>query len=157
MVNDTSDRKFTPNPERKTRERDKFFDWLHGKWHDSFCPVGPCVTSADAITDPQRLAVRLTGNGDRKQDGNTGQMIFPVAAVVAFVSRWVRLEPGDLISTGTPSGVGSSTGTYLIRFPGRKFGLQRAKSKSPIKNLYCLAICNPRCARTSWEPDQTGG
>ena len=113
VVNDISDRKFTPNPGRKPRERDKYFDWLHGKWHDTFCPMGPCITSADAIPDPQSLGVRLAVNGDPKQDGNTGQMIFPVAAIIAFISRWVTLEPGDIISTGTPSGVGSSTGTYL--------------------------------------------
>ena len=113
VVNDISDRKYQPNPGRKTRERDKFFDWLHGKWHDTFCPVGPCVTSADAIPDPQDLAIRLTVNGATRQDGKTGQMIFPVAAVIAFISRWVTLEPGDILSTGTPSGVGSSTGTYL--------------------------------------------
>lgn len=113
VVNDISDRKYTPNPGRQPRERDKFFDWLHGKWHDTFCPMGPCITSAAAIPDPQALAVRLTVNGQLKQDGHTGQMIFPVAAVVAFLSRWMALEPGDVISTGTPSGVGSSTGTYL--------------------------------------------
>ena len=113
VVNDISDRKYAPNPGRKPRERDKFFDWLHGKWHDTFCPMGPCITSVAAIPDPQALAVRLSVNGDLKQDGHTGQMIFPVAAIIAFLSRWVTLEPGDVISTGTPSGVGSSTGTYL--------------------------------------------
>ena len=56
VVNDITDRKFTPNPGRKPRERDKFFDWLHGKWHDTFCPVGPCILSADAVPDPQDLA-----------------------------------------------------------------------------------------------------
>jgi 2-keto-4-pentenoate hydratase/2-oxohepta-3-ene-1,7-dioic acid hydratase in catechol pathway len=113
VVNDISDRKFTPNPGRKSRERDKFFDWLHGKWHDSFCPVGPCVLSADAAADPQDLPVRLSVNGETRQDASTAQMVFPVAAVVSFLSRFVTLEPGDLISTGTPSGVGSSTGRYL--------------------------------------------
>ncbi|MFO0953873.1 MAG: fumarylacetoacetate hydrolase family protein [Isosphaeraceae bacterium] len=113
VVNDVSDRKYMPNPGRKTRERDKFFDWLHGKWHDTFCPVGPCVLAAGEAVDPQNLPVKLTVNGDLKQNGNTAQMVFPVAAVVAFISRFVTLEPGDLISTGTPSGVGSATGTYL--------------------------------------------
>lgn len=113
VVNDITDRKFTPNPDRKPRERDRFFDWLHGKWHDTFCPVGPCLLSASSVPDPQVFPVRLTVNGEPKQDGNTGQMIFPVAAVIAFISRFVTLEPGDLISTGTPSGVGSSTGVYL--------------------------------------------
>jgi 2-keto-4-pentenoate hydratase/2-oxohepta-3-ene-1,7-dioic acid hydratase in catechol pathway len=113
VVNDITDRKYQPNPDRKPRERDKFFDWLHGKWHDTFCPVGPCLISRDAVPDPQTLAVRLTVNGQVKQDGSTGQMIFPVAAVISFLSRFITLEPGDLISTGTPSGVGSATGIYL--------------------------------------------
>jgi 2,4-didehydro-3-deoxy-L-rhamnonate hydrolase len=113
VVNDISDRKFTPNSGRKPRDRDKFFDWLHGKWHDTFCPMGPCVLAADETADPQSLSIRLTVNGDLKQSATTAQMVFPVAAVVAFLSRFVTLEPGDVISTGTPSGVGSATGTYL--------------------------------------------
>jgi 2-keto-4-pentenoate hydratase/2-oxohepta-3-ene-1,7-dioic acid hydratase in catechol pathway len=112
VVNDVSDRKFSPNPGRKPRERDKFFDWLHGKWHDTFCPMGPCLLSSDGV-DPQAMAILLTVNGETKQDASTAQMVFPVAAVVSFLSRFVTLEPGDVISTGTPSGVGSATGTYL--------------------------------------------
>ena len=113
IVNDITDRKFTPNPGRKPRERDKFFDWLHGKWHDTFCPVGPCLLSAADVGDHQDFTIRLMVNGETKQHGSTGQMIFPVAAVISFLSRFVTLEPGDLISTGTPSGVGSTTGVYL--------------------------------------------
>jgi 2-keto-4-pentenoate hydratase/2-oxohepta-3-ene-1,7-dioic acid hydratase in catechol pathway len=113
VVNDISDRKFTPNPKRKTRERDRFFDWQHGKWHDTFCPIGPCILSAEGVDDPQSLTIRLTVNDEIKQDATTAQMVFPVAAVVAFLSQFVTLEPGDIISTGTPSGVGSATGTYL--------------------------------------------
>jgi 2,4-diketo-3-deoxy-L-fuconate hydrolase len=113
IVNDISDRKFRPNLKRKHRERDAFFDWLHGKWHDTFCPIGPCVLSADALDDPQTLALRLTVNGEVKQDASTAQMIFPVVAIIAFLSRLLTLEPGDIISTGTPAGVGSATGTYL--------------------------------------------
>ena len=116
VVNDITDRKYMPNPGRKPRERDKFFDWLHGKWHDTFCPVGPCIFSADAEPDPQAFRVRLTVNGETKQDRLDGpEMIFlPVAAVISFLSRRVIApEPGDLISTGTPSGVGSTTGIYL--------------------------------------------
>jgi 2-keto-4-pentenoate hydratase/2-oxohepta-3-ene-1,7-dioic acid hydratase in catechol pathway len=113
VVNDVSDRGFRPNPGRKPRERDKFFDWLHGKWHDTFFPVGPCVVSADAVPDPQDLALRLSVNGETKQDSNTSQMVFPVAAVVAFLSKFVTLEPGDIIATGTPAGVGSARGEFL--------------------------------------------
>lgn len=113
VLNDISHRKFRPNPGRKARERDKFFDWLHGKWFDGFAPCGPCVTSAAAIPDPQALDVMLTLNGDVRQNGTTAQMIFSVAEIIAFVSDMVTLEPGDIISTGTPSGVGSATNTYL--------------------------------------------
>jgi 2,4-didehydro-3-deoxy-L-rhamnonate hydrolase len=112
VVIDISDRKFRPNPGRVARERDKFFDWLHGKWHDTFCPMGPCVLSSDAV-NPQKLAITLSVNGDVKQDSSTAKMVFPVAAIVSFLSNLMTLEPGDVISTGTPSGVGSSTNTYL--------------------------------------------
>jgi 2-keto-4-pentenoate hydratase/2-oxohepta-3-ene-1,7-dioic acid hydratase in catechol pathway len=113
VVNDISDREFHPNPQRKVRDKDGFFDWLHGKWHDSFCPLGPCVVSADAIPDPQKLDMKLTVNGKVRQDSSTANQIFPVAAVIEFLSSFVTLEPGDIISTGTPAGVGNATGTYL--------------------------------------------
>jgi 2,4-diketo-3-deoxy-L-fuconate hydrolase len=113
VVNDISDRKFRPNPGRKKREKDPFFDWLHGKWADTFCPCGPCVTSADAIPDPQALELTLLLNGQVRQNASTALQIFPVAAVIAFLASFVTLEPGDIISTGTPSGVGNATGTYL--------------------------------------------
>ena len=113
VVNDVSDRQYRPNPGRKARTNDKWFDWEHGKWHDTFCPCGPCIASADAIPDPQKLKMKLTVSGSVKQNATTGQQIFPVAAVVAFISDIVTLEPGDLISTGTPGGVGNTTGTYL--------------------------------------------
>lgn len=113
VVNDISDRRYRPNPDRKERKNDAFFDWLHGKWHDTFCPVGPCITSADSISDPQKLPMKLTVNGDVKQNASTGQQIFPVAAVIEFISKSLTLEPGDIIATGTPAGVGNTTGTYL--------------------------------------------
>ena len=113
VVNDISDRQYRPNPDRKLRGNDKWFDWEHGKWHDTFCPCGPCIASADAIPDPQKLKMKLTVSGSAKQNATTGQQIFPVAAVVAFISDILTLEPGDIISTGTPGGVGNTTGTYL--------------------------------------------
>ena len=113
VVNDVSDRSFRPNPGRKARERDKFFDWLHGKWHDTFCPMGPCIISGDSVADPQALPIKLTVNDEVKQDATTAEMVFPVAAVIEFVSRFITLEPGDVIATGTPSGVGSATGVFL--------------------------------------------
>jgi len=113
VVNDISDRKFKPNPARKERKNDSFFDWLHGKWHDSFCPCGPCIVSAADVPDPQKLKLKLSVNGKVHQDASTAQQIFPVAAVIEFISNILTLEPGDIIATGTPAGVGNTTGTYL--------------------------------------------
>src|SRR5262249_11075209 len=98
VINDISQRRYRPNPGRKPRDRDKFFDWMHGKWFDGFCPCGPCITSADEITDPQNLRLTLTLNGQVRQDASTAQMIFSVAALIAFIAQMVTLEPGDLIS-----------------------------------------------------------
>ncbi|MGE3316826.1 MAG: fumarylacetoacetate hydrolase family protein, partial [Planctomycetaceae bacterium] len=113
IVNDISDRKFKPNPTRAAREKDSFFDWLHGKWHDTFCPMGPCVLPADELPDPQSLHMQLRVNGSIEQDASTAEMVFPVAAIVSFISSFVTLEPGEVISTGTPSGVGSAKGKFL--------------------------------------------
>ncbi|MCA9077068.1 MAG: fumarylacetoacetate hydrolase family protein [Planctomycetaceae bacterium] len=113
VVNDISDRKYRPNPGRVERPKDQFFDWLHGKWHDTFCPMGPCVLPADELADPQTLPMKLTVNGNVEQDASTAEMDFPVAAVVSFISSWVTLNPGDIISTGTPDGVGVAKGKFL--------------------------------------------
>ncbi|MBN9122375.1 MAG: fumarylacetoacetate hydrolase family protein [Planctomycetes bacterium] len=113
VVNDISQRRFRPNPGRKKREKDAFFDWLHGKWFDTFCPCGPCITSADAIPDPQSLRLRTEVNGEVKQDAPTSRMVFPVAAIIAFISQICALAPGDVICTGTPAGVGAATGQFL--------------------------------------------
>jgi 2-keto-4-pentenoate hydratase/2-oxohepta-3-ene-1,7-dioic acid hydratase in catechol pathway len=113
IVNDISDRKFRPNPGRNQREKDGFFDWLHGKWHDTFCPMGPCVLPADELPNPQQLQMTLQVNGETKQNASTAEMVFPVAAVIEFISSFVTLEPGDVISTGTSAGVGATTRTFL--------------------------------------------
>jgi 2-keto-4-pentenoate hydratase/2-oxohepta-3-ene-1,7-dioic acid hydratase in catechol pathway len=106
VCNDVSDRVFQINPQRKRRDKDGFFDWLHGKWHDTFLPCGPCIRSATSMPDPQRQRLQLRVNGQTMQDSNTSQMIFPVAAIVSILSSFTTLEPGDLIVTGTPAGVG---------------------------------------------------
>ncbi len=113
VVNDISDRGFRPNPNRAERDRDKFFDWQHGKWHDGSCPVGPCVACPESIPDPQVLLLKLTVNGVVHQDASTAMQIFPVAAVIEFISSFVTLEPGDIISTGTAAGVGHAKGVHL--------------------------------------------
>jgi 2-keto-4-pentenoate hydratase/2-oxohepta-3-ene-1,7-dioic acid hydratase in catechol pathway len=80
--------------------------WTRGKSPDTFCPVGPRVVPREEVDDPQALAIRCVLNGETMQDSSTGQMIFSVAEIIAYVSRVITLEPGDLIATGTPAGVG---------------------------------------------------
>ncbi len=130
IVNDISNRKFSPNPARKTRNQDAFFDWLHGKWFDGFAPVGPCIISATDLPDPQRLALRLKINGQLYQNSSTSRMVFPVAEIIEFISSFVTLEPGDLISTGTAAGVGNAQNIYL--HPGDVI-------KAQIENIGVLA------------------
>jgi 2-keto-4-pentenoate hydratase/2-oxohepta-3-ene-1,7-dioic acid hydratase in catechol pathway len=80
--------------------------WFKGKSLDGSCPMGPIIVTADEIPDPQRLRLQLSVNGVKKQDSNTGDMIFSVAWIIADLSAGMTLEPGDCISTGTPQGVG---------------------------------------------------
>lgn len=80
--------------------------WQRGKSPDTFCPVGEFVATRDEIEDPGKLGIRLRLNGETLQDSNTDQLIFGVAEVVSYLSRFTTLEPGDLIATGTPPGVG---------------------------------------------------
>lgn len=80
--------------------------WSKGKGHDSFCPVGPWLVTPDEIADPQNLDMFLDVNGARMQTGNTRTMIFDVAELIAYVSEFITLYPGDLMITGTPPGVG---------------------------------------------------
>lgn len=80
--------------------------WVRAKGADTFCPWGPWVTTADEVPDPGRLQVRTWINGDLRQDGNTSDLIFGIDDLVTFVAETCTLEPGDLILTGTPSGVG---------------------------------------------------
>jgi 2-keto-4-pentenoate hydratase/2-oxohepta-3-ene-1,7-dioic acid hydratase in catechol pathway len=80
--------------------------WFKGKSLDGTCPMGPVIVTVDEIENPQALGVSLTVNGNRKQEGNTRDMIFSVARIIADLSAGMTLEPGDCISTGTPEGVG---------------------------------------------------
>jgi len=80
--------------------------WVRGKSLDTFCPLGPCIVTADDIPGPQNLDISCQVNGVTMQSSNTGRMIFPVAFLVSFLSRHFTLCPGDVILTGTPSGVG---------------------------------------------------
>jgi len=80
--------------------------WTRGKSPDTFCPVGPRLVPREEIDDPQALAIRCIVNGEALQDSSTAQMIFSVAEIIAYASQVITLEPGDLIATGTPAGVG---------------------------------------------------
>lgn len=79
--------------------------WLLGKTLDNFLPVGPYLVTADEVGDPQLLSIKTWVNGELRQNSNTGDMIFTVAEIVSYISRYFTLEPGDLIVTGTPEGV----------------------------------------------------
>ncbi len=113
IFNDVSARRLNIAANRDPREGDWFFDWLAGKWLDSFAPMGPYLVSQDDIPDVHNLYVRLYVNDELKQNGSTSQMIFDVGETVSFFSEFITLEPGDVIATGTPSGVGDASGTYL--------------------------------------------
>lgn len=91
--------------------------WTRGKSLDTFGPVGP-LTPASEISDPQSLAITTTVNGEIVQSSNTSEMVFSVAELVAFISEGITLEPGDLIATGTPSGIGYSRDPQLFLRPG---------------------------------------
>lgn len=92
--------------------------WMRGKSLDTFCPIGPCIVTADEIPDPQALQLRLWVNDRLQQDGTTADMIFSVAQIIAHVSRFATLEPGDLITTGTPKGVGCFRQPPIYLEPG---------------------------------------
>jgi 2-keto-4-pentenoate hydratase/2-oxohepta-3-ene-1,7-dioic acid hydratase in catechol pathway len=84
----------------------RHMQWFKGKSLDGFCPMGPMIVTADEFGDPQSKRISLRVNGNVKQNAVTASMIFPVAAIIDFLSRGMTLEPGDIISTGTPEGVG---------------------------------------------------
>ena len=92
--------------------------WMAGKTFDTFAPLGPCVVTADEVPDPQDLGIRLRLNGKTMQDSNTKQLVFPVDEIVSYLSRIFTLEPGDLIFTGTPPGVGMARKPPVWLQPG---------------------------------------
>jgi len=113
IANDISARSVTFKQGRTERPWDEFFDWLNGKWSDGFLPLGPYLTTIDEIEDPNNLDMQLSVNGRIRQQANTSRMIFSVAEIISFISHLMTLEPGDVIATGTPHGVGMATGEFL--------------------------------------------
>lgn len=107
ILNDVSERRLNSGIVNRTkREMDGFFDWLAGKWFDGFAPCGPWIVTGDEIEDPHNLEIKLSVNGQTRQQGNTRDMIFRIPEQVAYISSIMTLEPGDIISTGTPVGAG---------------------------------------------------
>jgi 2-keto-4-pentenoate hydratase/2-oxohepta-3-ene-1,7-dioic acid hydratase in catechol pathway len=92
--------------------------WTRAKSLDTFCPVGPRLVGTDEVPDPQRLRIRCLVNGEALQDSSTEHMVFSVAELVAFISETITLEPGDLIATGTPAGVGFTRKPPIFLRPG---------------------------------------
>jgi 2-keto-4-pentenoate hydratase/2-oxohepta-3-ene-1,7-dioic acid hydratase in catechol pathway len=97
VVNDVSEREF---------QIERGGQWTKGKSADTFCPLGPWLVTTDEVPDPGKLALWTEVNGERRQNSNTGDLIFGVDEIVSYVSQFLTLQPGDVIPTGTPSGVG---------------------------------------------------
>jgi 2-keto-4-pentenoate hydratase/2-oxohepta-3-ene-1,7-dioic acid hydratase in catechol pathway len=97
IVNDVSERE---------HQIERGGQWVKGKSHDTFGPVGPWLVTAEEVGNPQRLSIWLELNGERVQNSTTKNMIFDVATIVSYVSQFITLVPGDLLCTGTPAGVG---------------------------------------------------
>lgn len=90
------------------RDQRRSGQWFYSKGQDTYAPFGPAVRTADSVPDPQRLDLSLTVNGEQKQSGNTSHMLFSIAELIADISRGMTLEPGDVIATGSPQGVGAA-------------------------------------------------
>ncbi len=97
--------------------------WVKGKSADTFGPIGPWLVTRDEVEDPQNLSVYLEVNGHRYQDGSTKTMVFGVAQVISHLSQFMSLQPGDVISTGTPPGVGMGQKPQVYLKPGDKIEL----------------------------------
>ncbi|PLY12355.1 MAG: 5-carboxymethyl-2-hydroxymuconate isomerase [Sedimenticola sp.] len=98
--------------------------WIRGKSFDSFCPLGPVMVTADEIPDPQTLRVRSQLNGAVMQDGNTSDMIFPIASLIHHLSQDLTLLPGTVILTGTPSGVGFARNPQVFLAEGDEISVE---------------------------------
>jgi ureidoglycolate lyase len=109
VVNDLSEREF---------QAERSGQWTKGKSYDTFGPVGPWLVTADEVKDPQKLHLWLELNGKRVQDGSTATMVFGVAHIVAYLSQFFTLMPGDIVTTGTPPGVGMGMKPQRFLKPG---------------------------------------
>lgn len=117
IVNDVSERDF---------QLHRSGQWVKGKSHDTFAPMGPWLVTTDDVADPQDLAMRLSLNGTAMQDGSTRTMHFSVATVIAHLSQFMTLHPGDVIATGTPPGVGMGKSPQVFLREGDEMVLRIA-------------------------------
>lgn len=108
-INDVSEREF---------QIEKLGQWIKGKSAPTFAPIGPWLVTADEVADPQALGVSLKLNGETVQASNTSDMIFSVREIVSYLSQFMKLVPGDIIATGTPSGVGMGMKPQRFLTPG---------------------------------------
>jgi 2-keto-4-pentenoate hydratase/2-oxohepta-3-ene-1,7-dioic acid hydratase in catechol pathway len=99
-------------------------EWIKAKSYDSFGPLGPWLVTTDEIPDPQNLDLSLDLNGMRMQTGNTSTMIFSAAELVSYISHYMTLQPGDVITTGTPPGVGMARNPRVFLKPGDEMALR---------------------------------
>ncbi|MDH7640005.1 fumarylacetoacetate hydrolase family protein [Sphingomonas oryzagri] len=100
------------------RDNRRAGQWIYSKGQDSYAPMGPCIVTADEIPDPQTLDLWLTVNGVEKQRSNTKHMLFKVDFLISDISQGITLEPGDIIATGTPAGVGAGRDPQEWVWPG---------------------------------------
>ena len=108
-INDVSEREF---------QIERGGQWMKGKSAPTFGPTGPYLVTADEVGDPQKLGLNLSLNGEVVQDSNTDDMIFGVAKIISYMSQFMKLVPGDIIATGTPSGVGMGMKPQRFLKPG---------------------------------------
>ena len=114
LINDISEREW---------QIEKMGQWVKGKSHDTFGPIGPYLVTQDEISDINNLNMSLDVNGERMQTGNTGTMIFNVFFIVSYLSKYMSLQPGDIITTGTPPGVGMGKKPQVFLKAGDKMRL----------------------------------
>ncbi|MDC0142635.1 fumarylacetoacetate hydrolase family protein [Candidatus Pelagibacter sp.] len=114
LINDISEREW---------QIEKMGQWVKGKSHDTFGPIGPYLVTKDEISDINNLSMSLDVNGKRMQTGNTGTMIFNVFFIVSYLSKYMSLQPGDVITTGTPPGVGMGKKPQVFLKAGDKMRL----------------------------------
>jgi len=114
LINDISEREW---------QIEKMGQWVKGKSHDTFGPIGPYLVTQDEISDINNLSMSLDVNGKRMQTGNTGTMIFNVFFIVSYLSKYMSLQPGDVITTGTPPGVGMGKKPQVFLKVGDKMRL----------------------------------